>query len=90
MKLKAAEGRRFLKVLHRLLQTSFPLDDTYAATRFSCIQNLFLCYEEMDHWVDGGLSNSKVGTFRETALAAVLRDALSSRRVQFIDVVSVP
>ena len=52
-----------MKVLHKLLQTSFPLDGTYAATRFSCIQNLFLCYEEMDHWVDGGLSKARLARF---------------------------
>ena len=63
LKLKAAEGRRFLVVLRKVLASCFPLGTPHAATRFSCIDNLFLCYHEMDHWVDGGSSSANLARF---------------------------
>ena len=63
LKLKAAEGRRFLVVLRKLLEVAFPLDTPYRSARFSCIDNLYLCYRELDHWIDGGTSTTNLARY---------------------------
>ena len=51
-KLKAAEGRRFLVALRHMLVHFFPRDNVYEQTRFSCIDALHECYQELDRWDD--------------------------------------
>ena len=54
LKLKAAEGRRFLPVLVHILQHCFPSTEPHDALRLQCARNLLLVYQEMDAWVDEG------------------------------------
>lgn len=63
LKLEAAEGRRFLPMLRRMLSVCFSFEDPHSSARFSCLDNLLLCYREMDAWVDGGVSKSNLSNF---------------------------
>ena len=47
MKLKAAEGRRFLVFMRKVLATCFPVSDMHSSRRFSCIDNMYWCYREL-------------------------------------------
>lgn len=63
MRLKAAEGRRFLVVLREILRKCFDVSDPHSSTRFSCMENVFQCYSEMDNWIDGGVSSARLERF---------------------------
>ena len=52
MRLKAAEGRRCLRVLREILRMCFSSADSHADTRLACVHNLVSCYEEFDNWQD--------------------------------------
>ena len=76
MKLKAAEGRRFLVVLRKVLGTCFPVSDRHSSTRFSCIDNLYWCYRELEDWTDGGKSTMNLARMgrRHLLLYTALHD----------------
>ena len=58
----------FLVALHRMLRVCFPTDTVYSRTRLACIEHLYLCYEELKHWVDGGISSARLSRFGKTFL----------------------
>ena len=63
LKLKAAHGRHFLPVLREMLRSFFPIDTDHSKLRYQCVHNLYMCYYEMDHWVDGGPSTERIEKF---------------------------
>ena len=56
MKLKAADGRHFLPILSKALETCFNVDTPHKRLRLSCIQSMVACYAELRNWKDGGES----------------------------------
>ena len=62
MKLKAAEGRYFLRVLHVMLRDFFDKSESHDILRFNCVDALVQVYREMDHWGDGGVSSVRMAT----------------------------
>ena len=62
MRLKAAQGRYFLKVLHHMLQRLLPLTSDHEILRFNCVDALFKVYRELDEWKDDGSSTHNVAT----------------------------
>ena len=52
LKLKAAEARYFLPVLRRVLMNCVDISSPHAVLRFNCLNELFLCYHELENWSD--------------------------------------
>ena len=62
LKLKAAEGRRFLPILVGMLDKFFDSAHGHACLRLQCTQALASCYEELGNWQDGE-SMLRLGVF---------------------------
>ena len=67
LKLKAAEGRRTLPILLRMLQTFFS-HGAHATLRLQCVQALADSYSEFSCWVDGGESARRLARFGQRHL----------------------
>jgi hypothetical protein len=78
MKLKAAEGRYFLPVLHTMLTKFFPCQTQHAKTRLKCAEALLSVYSELDSWVDG-VSTIRLGQFGRKHLLLYAELSKSSR-----------
>ena len=50
MRLKAAEGRFMLPILHAILLHCFPATSPYEVLRIRCVQALLSCYEHLRDW----------------------------------------
>jgi len=78
MKLKAAEGRYFLPVLHTMLTKFFPCQTQHAKTRLWCAEALLSVYSELDSWVEG-VSTIRLGQFGRKHLLLYAELSKSSR-----------
>ena len=61
LKLKAAEGRKFLSVLHYMLSHFFPVADAHSRMRLQCVAALLSLYSELDSW--GASSPYNIGCY---------------------------
>lgn len=62
MRLKAAKGRHFVKVLYHMLQNFFPASSDHDELRENCVKALVKVYEEIDNWTDDGSSSLNIAT----------------------------
>ena len=62
MKLKAAEGRYMLPIVHRLLQVLWETDSEHARLRLQCIAALDAAYAKLAHWQGDSASAFELGS----------------------------
>ena len=82
LKLKAAEGRYFLRVLEYLLRELVPAATAHEVLRLQCVQALLKVYAELDSWKTDGSSSATVSEWgrRHLLLYRELHDARTSDR----------
>ena len=82
MKLKAAEGRYFLRVLEYVLRKLVPCDTAHRKLRLQCVQALLKVYQEIDSWNNDGSSSAAVSDWgrRHLLLYRELHEARTSDR----------
>ena len=57
LRLKAADARRFVPILHFILEKFLPRETEHDVMRCLCFGHLRECYLVIDHWADGGESS---------------------------------
>ena len=82
MKLKAAEGRYFVKVLEYILKNLVACDTEHQKLRLHCVSALVSVYAEIKNWVSDGSSAARVADLgrRHLLLYRELHDTRASDR----------
>lgn len=85
LKLKAAEGRHFLPIAKKMLETCFDCTSPHARLRLTCAAELCFVYQELEQWEDGGVSSARLalhGRRHLLAYAELCKQSANKKRWQ--------